>query len=60
VHGLAALADDRALLREAERREQLAVEGEAALERGDDQVDVVETAHGPQVPAAQLGITALR
>jgi hypothetical protein len=41
---LPALADHLAGPRVAERLEQLAVEGEAALERRDDQVDVVDAA----------------
>ena len=43
---LAALALDLADARVAERAEELAVEGQAALDRGDDQVDVVDAARG--------------
>jgi hypothetical protein len=43
---LAALADDLEGLDVAERREQLAVERQAALERRDDEVEVVESAAG--------------
>jgi hypothetical protein len=41
---LAALADDLVELDVAERREQLAVQREAALERGDDEIEMVESA----------------
>jgi hypothetical protein len=47
VHdALAALADDGALADIAERLQQPAVEREAALEVGDDEVEVVDTRHG--------------
>src|SRR5439155_3795835 len=48
VDRLAALALDLADPVEAERAEQLAVEGQAALDRGDDEVDVADLAraHG--------------
>ena len=41
---LAALALDLADTGESERSEQLGVEGQAALDRGDDQVDVMDAA----------------
>jgi hypothetical protein len=42
----AALTLDPALLRVAERREEVAVEREAALHLGDDEVEVVDPVHG--------------
>ena len=50
-HVLPALADDLARLREAERAEELGVEGEAALEVGDDEVEMVDAGHGPILAA---------
>jgi hypothetical protein len=46
VDRLSTLADDLADAPVPERLEQLAVEGEAALERGDDEVEVVDAAAG--------------
>src|SRR5262245_6353788 len=55
-HALPALAGDLARLREAERGEELGVEGEAALQAGDDEVEMVDAGHGPILVAPGVDV----